>query len=105
MLLFSDCHTVIAPNKTPYERFLDLIPEGCIIDPETSSIIVRYYGNWLVNIHSVEHALELLDSALQHIHQSTAHRLQEIENVHLINVIHLKCWMFHLNNVIRMEPI
>jgi serine/threonine protein kinase len=52
------------------------LPDNRKVNAETPCIIERYYGNWLMGIHSEDGAVSLLEVADNHIHQSTSYRIR-----------------------------
>eukprot|EP01031_Cornospumella_fuschlensis_P024759 gene24759-29918_t len=62
---------------SPYAEFLKLLPDAHKpVNPETASIIERYYGKWLRGIFSVKGAVTLLETATRHVHRSTTYRIR-----------------------------
>ena len=61
----------------PFEKFLNFLPsDRKPLDPETSGIIQRFYGGWLLGVSTEESAIDLLETAGRHIHASTTYRIQ-----------------------------
>jgi hypothetical protein len=61
----------------PFEKFLNFLPsDRKPLDPETSGIIQRFYGGWLLGVYTEESAIDLLETAGRHIHASTTYRIQ-----------------------------
>ena len=61
-----------------FENFLDFLPSNRKpLDPETSGIIQRFFGTWLLGVSTEDSAIDLLETAGRHIHASTKFRIQE----------------------------
>ena len=64
--------------RSPFVEFLALLPENRKpVDHQTTSIIERYYGDWLRGIFSQDGAISLLEAAANHVHQSTSYRIRK----------------------------
>ena len=64
------------------EKFIDYLPvDRQNVDPQTIGIIERHYGAWLRGIATVEGAIDLLETAGSHYHQSTAYRIRSNEGL------------------------
>lgn len=58
------------------------------LDKESAYIIQRYYGDWLRSCFTQDNAIELVQTASRHYHQSTQARIAEYHRILLDGVFH-----------------
>jgi hypothetical protein len=65
-------------EHSPLQKLkLLLLGTGIELDNETSSVIQRYYGDWLRGVETRRGAVNLVETAPRHYHQSTCENCQK----------------------------
>lgn len=89
-------HLVAAFSSTPpisYSSPIEnlkilLYGTGIEVDKETESIIQRYHGDWLRGLSTVQSAIELVETASRHYHQTTKARIARNNHLLLDGIFH-----------------